>query len=211
MPDDTPTEKALAMKQQGLSNNQIIAALQREGYTTNQILDSLNQADISDQTKKPIEGGNMAEPVPTGAPPAAAPGAAQAGAPPDMPPDMPPDAGDAVYTDEAIAPEKMEELVEAIIDEKWSDFMDNINRIVDWKEKTEAKINDIEASVKHMKDDFDKLHTSILDRVGDYDKHITDIGTEIKALEKVFQKVLPGFMENVAELSKITEEMKKHK
>jgi hypothetical protein len=62
-----------------------------------------------------------------------------------------------------------------------------------------------------MKDDFDKIHTSVLERVTDYDKHITDVGTEVKALEKVFQKVLPGFIENVAELSRITEDIKKNK
>ncbi|MFC1722905.1 hypothetical protein ACFL0V_02100 [Nanoarchaeota archaeon] len=205
MPDDTPTEKALSLRQQGLSNNQIIASLQREGYTTNQILDALNQADIADQTKKPIEGDNMTGPtppapgLPTGAPPTDAQGTPIA-----------PDAGDDVYSDEEVAPEKIEELVEAVIDEKWSDFMDNINRIVDWKEKTDQTLKDMQATMTHMKDDFDKLHTSILERVGDYDKHIGDVGTEIKALEKVFQKVLPGFMENVSELSRITEELKKH-
>ena len=35
-----------------------------------------------------------------------------------------------------------------------------------------------------------------------------DIGVEIKALEKVFQKILPGFMENVNELSRISRDMK---
>ena len=188
MPGDTPTEKALALRQQGLSNNQIIASLQREGFDTNQILDSLNQADLSEQTK----GGNMANnnnPLPTGAPQEV-------------------DAGEQVYDENA--PEKTEELVEAIIDEKWSDFMDNINRVVEWKDKTESRITEMESAMKHMKDDFDKLHTSVLDRVGEYDTHISDVGTEVKALEKVFQKVLPGFMENVAELKNITEAMKKN-
>ena len=49
----------------------------------------------------------------------------------------------------------------------------------------------------------------MLEKVGEYDKHIGDVGTEVKALEKVFQKVLPGFIENVSELSRITEEMKR--
>ncbi len=231
MPDDTPTEKALAMRQQGLSNNQIIASLQREGYTTNQILDALNQADISEQTKKPFEGGNMAGPndlnnpnipndpnaipasgVPVGA---AAPGTPlPAGTASNMPgtalgapAEGMPVGGDEAYDEDINT--RVEELVESVIDEKWSDFMDNINRIVEWKEKTESRINEIESTVKKMKDDFDKLHASILERVGDYDKHIADVGTEVKALEKVFQKVLPGFMENVAELSRITEELKK--
>lgn len=104
--------------------------------------------------------------------------------------------------------ERIEELAEAIIDEKWNDLMENINRIVEWKEKTEERITQMETMMKSIKDDFDKIHTSVLERVGDYDKHISEVGTEVKALEKVFQKVLPGFMENVSELSKITAAMK---
>ncbi len=204
MPEDTPTESTLSMKQQGLTNNQIIAALQRQGYNTNQILDAMNQADIRMQTRRPfdVEGGNMADPnapgVPTGAPmgnPGMMPGAGQELPPVDM---------DGSMIDSG----RIEEIAEAIIEEKWTDLMENINRIVEWKEKTEERITQIETMMKSIKDDFDKMHTSILDRVGDYDKHIGDVGTEVKALEKVFQKVLPGFIENVSELSKITADLK---
>ncbi|MFC1741430.1 hypothetical protein ACFL3V_02755 [Nanoarchaeota archaeon] len=206
MPDDTPTESILSMRQQGLSNNQIIAALQRQGYNTNQILDAMNQADIRTQTKRPFDqGGNMQDPNVPGAP---VPGAEGAGMPvPGAAPmpgeELPPmDMGGADTG-------RIEEVAEAIIEEKWTDLMENINRIVEWKDKTENRLTQMETMMKSIKDDFDKMHTSILDRVGDYDKHISDVGTEVKALEKVFQKVLPGFIENVSELSRITDNMKK--
>jgi hypothetical protein len=211
MPEDTPTESIISMRQQGLTNNQIIAALQRQGYNTNQILDAMNQADIRMQTKRPFdtEGGNMPD---TNAFQGAAPAAPEAGAP--LPEGAPPMGGPG----EALPPmggelvdsSRIEEIAEAIIEEKWTDLMDNINRIAEWKEKTEARIIQMESMMKSIKDDFDKMHTSILERVGDYDKHIGDVGTEVKALEKVFQKVLPGFIENVSELSRIAEDMKKH-
>lgn len=39
---------------------------------------------------------------------------------------------------------------------------------------------------------------------------ITDVkNTEIKAMEKVFQKVLPTFTDNINELTKVTKELKK--
>ena len=199
MPEDTPTETALSMKQQGLSNNQIIAALQRQGYNTNQILDAMNQADIRMQTRRPFdtEGGNMVEQAPAlgQVPPgSSAPVAGE---------ELPPAEGE-------MDTGRIEELAEAIIEEKWNDLLENINRIVEWKEKTDARITEMETMMKSLKDDFDKMHTSILDRVGEYDKHISDVGTEVKALEKVFQKVLPGFIENVSELSRITENLKQH-
>ncbi|NQU79413.1 hypothetical protein HQ545_06620 [Candidatus Woesearchaeota archaeon] len=198
MPDDTPTDTVLSMKQQGLSNDQIIASFQRAGYNTNQILDAMNQADIRLQTNRPFNGGNMADPnMPAGMPPAyPAPG-------------MPVE-GELPLVEGGTDTERIEELAEAIIEEKWTDLMENINRIVDWKDKTETRITQMETVMKSMKDDFDKMHTSVLEKVGEYDKHIGDVGTEVKALEKVFQKVLPGFIENVSELSRITEDMKQH-
>lgn len=104
---------------------------------------------------------------------------------------------------------RIEELAEAIIDEKWAELVENINRIIDWKEKTEARIAGIETEFKNLKENFDKLQGAVLEKVGEYDRHIQDVGTEVAALEKVFQKVLPGFIENVAQLSRITETMKK--
>jgi hypothetical protein len=155
----------------------------------------MNQADMRMQTRRPfdVEGGKMPEPnVPVG------PGQFPAG-------------GEEFPLEGGAGTERIEELAEAIIEEKWTDLMENINRIIEWKEKTESRITQLESAMRAMKDDFDKIHTSVLERVTDYDKHITDVGTEVKALEKVFQKVLPGFIENVAELSRITEDMKKGK
>ncbi|RME77365.1 hypothetical protein D6774_04790 [Candidatus Woesearchaeota archaeon] len=104
--------------------------------------------------------------------------------------------------------DRIEEIAEAIIDEKWEHLVANINQVIEWKEKTEARMASLETKFEDLKNNFDKLHASILERVGSYDKHIQDVGTEIKALEKVFQKILPGFIENVAELSRITNSLK---
>ncbi len=193
MPEETPTETVLSMKQQGVSNNQIITALQRQGFNTAQILDALNQADLMLQTKRPLntEGGDTMIDQNTQTAPVAP-------------------VEEGYSPEEDINSQRIEELAEAIIEEKWTDLMENINRIVEWKEKTETKITQVESALKSLKDEFDKMHTAVLERVGEYDKHIGDVGTEVKALEKVFQKVLPGFVENVSELSRITQDLKTH-
>jgi CRISPR/Cas system-associated endonuclease Cas1 len=102
----------------------------------------------------------------------------------------------------------IEEIAEAIIDEKWEDLLKNINQITDWKEKTESNISKLEQELKDLKDSFDKLHKAIIGKIGEYDQNILNVGTEIKAMEKVFQKVLPAFTENVNELSRITKTAK---
>src|SRR3989304_3249456 len=48
----SPINDILQMRQQGLSNNQVIQNLQRSGYTNTQIFDAMNQAD----TKMAVEG-----------------------------------------------------------------------------------------------------------------------------------------------------------
>ena len=105
--------------------------------------------------------------------------------------------------------ERMVELIEAMINEKWTDFTENVNRIIDWKDKTEQRITEFETEMRTLRADFDKLHSAILEKVGQYDHNIHDVGIEIKALEKVFQKILPTLTENVNELSRITRDFKR--
>ena len=104
--------------------------------------------------------------------------------------------------------ERMHEIAESIIEEKWNEFVDSINRIIEWKDSIETRVIKVEQQLADLRGSFDKLHEGVLGKLGDYDKGISTVTTEIKALERVFQKILPGFVENVHELSKITERMK---
>ena len=59
-----------------------------------------------------------------------------------------------------------------------------------------------------MKTQFDKLNNAVLGKIQDYDKNITDVGVQLQAMEKVFGKVLPTFVDNVNELNRITDKMR---
>jgi hypothetical protein len=99
----------------------------------------------------------------------------------------------------------IEEIAEAIIDEKWEELIKNLNRISEWRDQTENKISRLEQQFIDLKDNFDKLHKAVIGKIGEYDQNIINVATEIKAMEKVFQKILPTFTENVNELSRITQ------
>lgn len=196
-----PTQRVITLRGQGLSNNQIFEVLQREGYSVDQISDAVNQADIKEGVETiPFKPGETMEEYPYPAT------QTFQGAAPTMPAVAPMSAPSISPRD---LNEQIQEIAESIIEEKWSDLINNVNKIMEWKDSVEGRIRELETSLKDLKDNFDKLHQGVLERVGEYDKSIKDVGTEIKALEKVFQKVLPGFVENVAELSRITERMKK--
>ena len=131
--------------------------------------------------------------------------------PPGMPMAPPPgDMGTAPLSDPyaGAGDAKMEEMAESIIDEKWQDLIENVKKIVEWKEQTELKLRDMENKLNNMQTGFDNLQKSVLEKVGEYDKNIQTVGTNVAALERVFQKILPGFVENVNELSEIAKEFK---
>jgi hypothetical protein len=104
----------------------------------------------------------------------------------------------------------IEEYVETIIDEKWTELEKDIQKIIDWKNRSEQRITELNARVDDLKDRFDKVQASIMGKVSEYDRTMQDVGADLKAMERVFSKVLPQFTDNVKQLSDITEKMKDH-
>ncbi len=182
MPPETPTDQVLAMQQQGLTNNQIIQTLQRQGYQPQQIYDAMAQAELR----------GSAEPMPE--------------APSTGPGEFP--APGAVPSAAREAPKGFEEIAESIVEAKWAEFTRELGKINEWKDATASRLDKIEQSVSDLKSDIDNLHKAVVSKVSEYDKNLLDVGTEIKAMEKVFQKVLPELTGSVAELSRITKVVK---
>ncbi len=206
---DISLSRIQELKAKGFTNNEIIQTFQRQGYSSTQIFDSLSQASIQPQATMPP--GLPASSVNVQTHPAqpssqslntrSAPSRRM-----DPPPMMGMNSQAPINFDPG---SDTEEMIEAIIDEKWNDMMVDINKVISWKESTEARIIKVEQQMVDMKDQFDKLHQAIIGKVGEYDQHILEVGSEVKAMEKVFSKVLPAFTDNVAELSRITDQMRK--
>ena len=68
---------------------------------------------------------------------------------------QPPQYPDQGYYAEPEVKADNEEVIEAIIEEKWNELMRDINRIIEWKNKTETKINSLDQQFKDLKDNFD--------------------------------------------------------
>jgi len=109
----------------------------------------------------------------------------------------------------AVDASKVSEIAESIIEDKWSDLVDHVNRIIEWKSSMELKLASMEEQIKGLKSDFDTLQKGVLGKISDTDTIMREVSTDIKALEQVFKKILPGFVENVNELSRITQNLKK--
>ncbi|MFH1181371.1 MAG: hypothetical protein V1702_00260 [Candidatus Woesearchaeota archaeon] len=190
----TPTDQVVKLRQQGLSNNQIVQSLQRSGYKTQQIFDAMNQADMLSAAPVDLphledEEAEMDMPLSKG---------------PELkyPGDYP--TGPSRASSGSAADEKIEEIAEAIIEEKWEELVKNVTKIVKWKESVEQRIVDIEKEYDALRKDFEGINKSLMDKLEKYDDNIGEVGTTLKAMEQVFTKVLPTLTSNVNELSRIT-------
>jgi hypothetical protein len=192
---ELPVDQVKAMRARGFDNNQIVQALQRNGYSSTQIFDALNQAEL-------VSGAMMAQD-----------NASFIGAQPPMPPSPSqgsvPDYGGEAVGGIDVNTEEVEQLVESVIEEKWDELAKDINKVIEWRNDVETRMIKFEQKLESLREEYDKLHQALIGKVGEYDRHILEVSAEIKAMEKVFAKVLPVFTENVNELSRITQSMRK--
>lgn len=176
------------LRAQGLTDAVIFDELARRGYSSEEINQAIMQVDSAQQEEAPpaSEAPSYAPSGGYGAAPVMAPSVAEGG----------------MF-------ERMEEIVESLIDERWEALLKEVKKILDWKEKVEAQQRDLVSSVKKLKEDFTILHQGVLGKLEDYDARMQDVGTELKAVGKVFKDVVPEFVENVKELSRVTGRVKK--
>ena len=201
----TPTDKVLDLRQKGMSDNQIVKQMQGENFSSEDIFNALSQADI----KKENSPNNIPPPMPK----PEAPQFQQSQMIPQEPEMPKEDQYNAPFPQqpETLDVDKIEEIAESIIDEKWDELVKNVNKIIDWKTEIESKISELEEKNSHLQDNFDKLHKSILGKIEDYDKTLLNVGAELKAMNEIFQKILPTFTENVQTLQRVTQKLSKTK
>ncbi|MFQ5620816.1 MAG: hypothetical protein ACE5FT_03160 [Candidatus Nanoarchaeia archaeon] len=104
---------------------------------------------------------------------------------------------------------QFEEIAEAIVQEKWEEIKASVEKRKEWEDETAQDLVKLKRQVKDLKADLENLHKAIVSKISDYDQNLLSVGTEIKAMEKVFQKILPDLTKSVGELSRITTGMKK--
>ena len=183
-----PVDFVISMKNQGLSSEQIVQSLQSQGYDPHQVYEALNQVSLkSGVDNVPPQYFDQGE----------------------YPNDSNPIQPQQVSSGPSFNMDRVEEITEAIVDEKWKELTKNMERLNEWKDKVEHKLTSIEQQIEGIKENFATLHQGVLGKVGEYDKNIGDLGVEIKAMEKVFKEVLPTLTDNVNELSSITQSLKK--
>ena len=109
----------------------------------------------------------------------------------------------------ALDTDKIHEIIEKVVSERWEDMTSKMGDLVGWKQKVDMNILGTKQEVIRVSGRLENLQNSILGKVGDYDKGIRGIHSEMKALEKVFEKILEPLISNVKALEKITSDLSK--
>ena len=104
--------------------------------------------------------------------------------------------------------EKIEEIVEKVLESKWEEFTKSVKNIINWKDRTDSKFKDIDDSFEFLKNEFSIFQKKMLSKIEDYDTNILDVNSELKAFEKVFSKITPVFVNNIEELREIIKDFK---
>lgn len=179
-----PRTEAQQLRDQGLADDVIMDELSKRGYRADQISAALAQLDYAQSSSESYT--LPQQPAPQAAPAFAAPA----------------EDDNNIY-------ERIEEIAEGMIDEKWDQLLLEVKKIVEWKERLEEKQTKIQSDLDKLKEDFKVLHQGVLGKLDDYDTRMRDVGTDLKAVGKVFKDVIPEFVENVKELKSVTQGMKK--
>lgn len=187
-----PLQKIIDLKNQGYDDNTIITTLQQEGYNFADILDAINQANLKTGIAQPLGGDGVRY--------------GYEGTSTEMPTAPPTET-----MEDTAFKQKITSIIEPLIEEKWEELLKDLSSIGEWKDKSETRLIKLEENMKSLKENFKTLHESILTKIGEYDQHMVDITAELKAIEMVFQKSLPILSENINELSKLVDDLKKSK
>jgi len=164
--------------------SELILQYRSQGYPDDSIQQALQQAGYTSQ--QIYDGFNQAD---------ANPGAATAATNVGMETSAPTSYNDRNDT---------EAIVESAVEEKWKDLESSLKPLLDWKEKADMRITKVEQEILILKENFDKLHEGVLGKISEYDTNLEDVGSSIKAMDKVMKEVLPELNESVNRLSRIS-------
>src|SRR3989344_32355 len=179
----------MQLRDSGMEDSEVMAEMTRRCYRPDQVSAALAQSD-------------QGPPIPEGMPSSSYP---DVGGYPS--PQM--EASSSAPQENLASYDRIAEIAENIIDEKWEQLISEVKKIIEWKEKVEEKQRQLTNDVQKLKEDFKVLHQGVLGKLDDYDARMRDVGTELGAVGKVFKDVIPEFVENVKELSHLTGKMRK--
>lgn len=171
----------------GMNDKEIIEDLKDKGYGSRQILDMMKKSDLKKASSKPSK--NI-EPMFDEE---------------ELEPEVKEKAKPAPKQSSA----DVEELAEKIIEEKWETVKKELDELKKWKEESATAMEDLGKTFDELGSSIEIFKKQLVERLTGYSEGITDLGTDIKAMDMVFKQILPQLTSDVKTLSGIVGKVKK--
>lgn len=187
-------EKIQQMKSEGKSDQQILQELQAQGISPQQAYESLSQATI----KQAVTTQPESEFQSSALQPSMLASEEQMPSPNQSTQDtqymQPSEYSYPEQYQEAYAPsfsaDTIAEISEQVISEKFSSLREQLEKIIDFRTSTSAKINALDERLQRIEKIIDRLQLSILQKVGEQLTNIEDIKNELIETQKSFKSVI---------------------
>ena len=89
--------------------------------------------------------------------------------------------------------------------------MKDIDKLIEWKDSVDKRMTSMEQAFMDLRKNFDTLQKAVLGKVAEYDRNMKNVGSDVKAMDSIFQKILPTLTENVNELGRLTKKTRTKK
>jgi len=199
----TVLEEIMQMKNQGISDEQIVVTLQEKGVSPKEINDALSQAQIKSAVSDTEE---MQPPTTPQIPPIPqqdqegyiAPQTQEVGdqemySPQEYPPqqEIYQQAGYEDYSPmETTSSGTMIEIAEQVFSEKMKETQKQIENLNEFKVLMQTKIDNSIDRIKKIETIIDKLQIAILEKIGSYGENLQSIKKEMSMMQDSFGKVV---------------------
>lgn len=91
---------------------------------------------------------------------------------------------------QGLSSDTITEISEQIVDEKIQSIKSQMEKVIDFKNTVESKIEYIDERLKRIERIIDRLQLSVLQKVGDYITNVEDIKRELQETQKSFGSLL---------------------
>lgn len=211
---DVPVQAVISMRERGMSNEQVIEQLKSQGYPLQGIRDALTQADVKSSAVSQV-------PMPLGPELPPMPGEESMPSEPvveESVMESPVRGGPGLNVNTNFGMptqmvggakvEEMERILEEIVDERWKDVTSKFSELEASRIKTETRVDELSKRVAELSSRLDEISSVVMSKVDDYKRTMEDVDVEIKALEKVMQKLVPSMAEQVKDLKDVVTGLK---
>ncbi|MBS3091328.1 hypothetical protein J4217_02680 [Candidatus Pacearchaeota archaeon] len=88
------------------------------------------------------------------------------------------------------SPDTITEISEQVVTEKLAQIRDQLEKVIDFKNIVDAKIDFLDERMKRIEKILDRLQLSVLQKVGEYVTNVEDIRKEVIETQKSFKSLL---------------------